>query len=78
MTREQSLQGGGAKRLEIQHKKGKLSARERIQLLLDEGSFREYDMLKTHRCVEFGMQDEVYPGDGVITGHGLIFGRKVC
>lgn len=48
-----------------------------VTLLLDEGSFREYDMLKTHRCDEFDMQEEKYYGDGVITGHGLIHGRKV-
>jgi propionyl-CoA carboxylase beta chain len=69
--------GGGAKRIDTQHKKGKLSARERLTLLLDEGSFKEYDKLKTHRCTEFGMENETYYGDGVITGHGLIYGRKV-
>jgi propionyl-CoA carboxylase beta chain len=67
----------GAKRIKTQHSKGKLSARERISLLLDEGSFREYDMLKTHRCVEFGMEKETYYGDGVVTGQGLIQGRTV-
>ena len=72
-----SLEGGGAKRVETQHKKGKLTARERLLLLLDENSFRELDQLKTHRCDEFGMEKEVYYGDGVITGHGLIHGRKV-
>jgi len=72
-----SLLGGGQKRIDQQHARGKLTARERITLLLDEGSFREYDMLKTHRCDEFGMQKEVYPGDGVVTGHGFINGRKV-
>ncbi len=69
--------GGGSKRIQAQHKKGKLTARERLDLLLDEGSFREYDMLKTHRCDEFGMENEKYYGDGVVTGHGLIHGRKV-
>jgi len=69
--------GGGQKRIDAQHKRGKLTARERLSLLLDEGSFREYDKLKTHRCVDFGMEDEKYYGDGVVTGHGLIHGRKV-
>jgi len=69
--------GGGQRRIDSQHKKGKLTARERIDVLLDDGSFREYDMLKTHRCDEFGMSDEQYYGDGVITGHGLINNRKV-
>lgn len=69
--------GGGKKRIEAQHAKGKLTARERIDLLLDEGSFREYDMLKTHRCDEFGMAKEKIYGDGVVTGQGLINGRKV-
>mmetsp|Transcript_60022 Transcript_60022/g.123244 ORF Transcript_60022/g.123244 Transcript_60022/m.123244 type:complete len:560 (+) Transcript_60022:76-1755(+) len=76
-ARESALMGGGQKRIDTQHKKGKLTARERISLLLDENSFREYDMLKTHRCDEFGMQDEQFYGDGVVTGHGLINGRKV-
>ncbi|RQM25359.1 hypothetical protein B5M09_000949 [Aphanomyces astaci] len=74
-TRAQALLGGGIKRQEAQHKKGKLSARERLELLLDEGTFREYDMLKTHRCKDFGMEAQQYPGDGVVTGHGLINGR---
>jgi propionyl-CoA carboxylase beta chain len=76
-AKEQALLGGGQKRIDTQHKKGKLTARERLELLLDEGSFREYDQLKTHRCSEFGMQKEVPFGDGVVTGHGLIHGRKV-
>lgn len=76
-ARETALLGGGQKRIDTQHKRGKLTARERLSLLLDEGSFREYDMLKTHRCNEFGMEKEQYYGDGVITGHGLINGRKV-
>lgn len=76
-AKEQATLGGGKSRVEKQHKRGKLSARERLELLLDEGSFREYDMLKTHRCSEFGMEKEVYYGDGVVTGHGLINGRKV-
>ena len=74
---EESLQGGGKARIASQHKKGKLTARERLLLLLDPGSFREYDQFKTHRCNEFDMDKELYYGDGVVTGHGLIHGRKV-
>ncbi|TYZ61827.1 hypothetical protein PybrP1_007584 [[Pythium] brassicae (nom. inval.)] len=74
-ARQQALQGGGAKRQAKQHEKGKLTARERIELLLDQGSFREYDMLKSHRCADFGMDKQQIPGDGVITGRGLINGR---
>lgn len=76
-AKEAAILGGGQKRIDAQHKKGKLTARERIELLLDENSFREMDMLKTHRCTEFGMGEEQYYGDGVVTGHGLIHGRKV-
>lgn len=72
-----ALAGGGAARVEAQHRKGKLTARERLSLLLDEGSFREYDMLKTHRCSDFGMDASKPAGDGVVTGHGTIFGRTV-
>src|ERR1700730_8643968 len=68
--------GGGAERRERQHKEGKLSARERIDLLLDEGSFEEMDKLVRHRSRDFGMEDQVIDGDGFITGHGLIHGRK--
>ena len=60
--------GGGAARVERQHARGKLTARERVHVLLDEGTFREYDALKTHRCVDFDMDAEHPPGDGVITG----------
>jgi len=74
---ELALQGGGARRVAVQHSKGKLTARERLDLLLDPGSFREYDKLKTHRATEFGMADSVVPGDGVVTGQGLIHGRRV-
>lgn len=73
----QAMKGGGEKRIEAQHKKGKLSARERLQILLDEGSFEEIGMLVTHRCRDFGMENEVYPGDGVVTGYGTINGRLV-
>jgi len=72
---QQALKGGGDKRIEAQHKKGKLSARERIQLLMDEGSFEEIGMLVTHRSKDFGMEKEVYLGDGVVTGYGTINGR---
>lgn len=69
--------GGGEKRIESQHKKGKFTARERIDMLLDEGSFEEFDMFVTHRCVNFGMENEKYLGDGVVTGTGTIDGRVV-
>lgn len=73
----EAMKGGGVKRIESQHKKGKLTARERLQLLLDEGSFEEVGMLVTHRSRDFGMEKEIYPGDGVITGYGTIHGRLV-
>lgn len=69
--------GGGQRRIDAQHAKGKLTARERIDLLLDEGSFEEWDMFKEHRCTDFGMADQTVPGDGVITGYGTINGRLV-
>jgi acetyl-CoA carboxylase carboxyltransferase component len=69
--------GGGEKRIEAQHAKGKLTARERIELLLDEGSFEEYDMFVTHRCDNFGMEKTKFLGDGVVTGQGTIDGRVV-
>ena len=69
--------GGGQRRIDIQHKKGKLTARERIELLLDEGSFEEFDMFVEHGATDFGMADETVPGDGVVTGHGMINGRLV-
>src|SRR5215210_8953486 len=69
--------GGGAARLEAQHKKGKLSARERLDLLLDEGSFVEVDRFVTHRSTAFGLDQQVVPGDGVVTGSGRIDGRLV-
>lgn len=75
--REKALLGGGEKRIEKQHARGKLTARERVELLLDENSFEEFDMLKTHRCVNFGLENQQYPGDGVITGYGTIDGRLV-
>ncbi len=69
--------GGGQQRIENQHAKGKLSARERLALLLDEDSFEEWDMFVEHRCVDFGMADQRVPSDGVVTGHGTINGRLV-
>src|ERR1051325_9987399 len=69
--------GGGKKRIESQHKKGKLTARERLHFLLDEGSFEEIGMLVTHRSSDFGMNKQVILGDGVITGYGTIGGRLV-
>src|SRR6185437_13863175 len=68
-------QGGGPERRARQHAEGKLSARERIDILLDEGTFEELDKLVTHRCHDFGMEDQTVPGDGFVTGHGLIHGR---
>lgn len=69
--------GGGQPRIDAQHKRGKLTARERIQLLMDENSFEEYDTFVEHRCVEFGMEKSKTPGDGVVTGWGTINGRTV-
>ena len=69
--------GGGEKRIASQHAKGKYTARERIDMLLDEGSFEELDMFVTHRCHNFGMEKEKYLGDGVVTGHGTIDGRTI-
>ena len=75
--RENAKLGGGQKRIDSQHFKGKLTARERIQLILDEGSFEEYDMFVEHDSHEFGMQDQKIPGDGVVIGSGLVNGRTV-
>ncbi|WP_340302621.1 acyl-CoA carboxylase subunit beta [Roseobacter sp. HKCCD7870] len=75
--RAEARLGGGQKRIDAQHSKGKLTARERIELLLDEGSFEEYDMFITHRCTDFGMGESKPRGDGVITGWGTINGRLV-
>ncbi|MDZ4339212.1 MAG: acyl-CoA carboxylase subunit beta [candidate division NC10 bacterium] len=75
--KEAALAGGGAERIERQHQAGKLTARERINLLLDPGSFTEMDMLVVHRCTDFGMEKQKYPGDGVITGYGTVEGRPV-
>jgi propionyl-CoA carboxylase beta chain len=75
--RAQALLGGGQKRIDAQHAKGRLTARERLSILLDEGSFEEIDMYVEHNCTDFGMQDTVIPGDGVVTGSGTINGRLV-
>ena len=76
--REAARLGGGQKRIDSQHKKGKLTARERIELFLDPDSFEEWDMFKEHRCTDFGMdQGEKIPGDGVVTGYGTVNGRLV-
>ena len=76
--REGARQGGGERRVEAQHKRGKLTARERIELLLDKHSFEEFDMFVQHRCVDFGMDKaEKIPGDGVVTGWGTVNGRTV-
>ncbi len=75
--RSTARQGGGARRISAQHAKGKLTARERIELLLDEGSFEEFDMFVTHRCTDFGMDAERPAGDGVVTGWGTVNGRMV-
>src|SRR5215813_8407175 len=74
---ESADRGGGEERIEKQHKEGKLSARERIALLVDEGSFVEMDRFVVHRSVDFGMQDQRIPGDGCVTGHARIDGRLV-
>ncbi len=70
-------QGGGEKRIAAQHAKGKLTARERIELLVDEGSFEEFDMFVEHRCIDFGMAEQKVPGDGVVIGHGTVNGRLI-
>jgi propionyl-CoA carboxylase beta chain len=75
--REVARQGGGPRRIDAQHAKGKLTARERIELLLDEGSFEEFDMFVAHRCVDFGMEADRPAGDGVVTGWGTVNGRMV-
>lgn len=75
--REKARLGGGQKRIDAQHQKGKYTARERINMLLDEGSFEEFDMFITHRCVNFGMDATTFLGDGVVTGYGTVNGRLV-
>ncbi|MBI4966970.1 MAG: acyl-CoA carboxylase subunit beta [Rhodospirillales bacterium] len=75
--RQRARQGGGERRIQAQHAKGKLTARERIDLVLDPGSFEEWDMFVEHRCTDFGMEKDTIPGDGVVTGYGTINGRLV-
>ena len=75
--RERARQGGGQKRIDAQHAKGKLTARERLELLLDPGSFEEWDMFVEHRATDFGMAEKTIPGDGVVTGYGTVNGRLV-
>ncbi len=75
--RESARLGGGEKRIEAQHSKGKMTARERLAMLLDEGSFEEFDMFVQHRCTNFGMEKTKFDGDGVVTGMGTIDGRLV-
>ena len=75
--RAQARLGGGQKRIDAQHSKGKLTARERIELLLDDNTFEEWDMFVEHRSSDFGMAENKIPGDGVVTGYGMINGRLV-
>ncbi|MEM8688116.1 MAG: acyl-CoA carboxylase subunit beta [Pseudomonadota bacterium] len=75
--RAEARMGGGERRIEAQHGRGKLTARERIDLLLDENSFEEFDMFVQHRCTDFGMENQTFPGDGVVTGWGTVNGRTV-
>ncbi|MGE5402286.1 MAG: acyl-CoA carboxylase subunit beta [Ignavibacteriales bacterium] len=75
--RDKARLGGGEKRIESQHRKGKFTARERIDMLLDDGSFEEFDMFVSHRCIDFGLQGQDYLSDGVVTGYGTIDGRLV-
>src|SRR6056297_1375019 len=74
--REEALQGGGEERIESQHDKGKMTARERIDYFLDDDTFNEFDQLRTHRNHNFGMEETQLPGDGVVTGYGEVDGRK--
>src|SRR5690242_474886 len=80
VLRERKLlaeQGGGAARIEKQHQSGKMTARERLEFLLDEGTFEEFDKLVVHRSKDFDLDKQLFPGDGVVTGHGLVDGRRV-
>src|SRR5438128_5919652 len=73
--RARAREGGGKARIETQHQRGKLTGRERVELLMDKGSFEEFDMFVEHRTAEFGMEGSRIPGDGVVTGAGTINGR---
>ncbi len=75
--RAEARLGGGQDRIDALHAKGRMTARERIDLLLDPGSFEEFDMFKTHRCHDFGMEKKIFPGDGVVTGYGTVDGRLI-
>src|SRR5665213_4613296 len=75
--RAAARQGGGERRIAAQHAKGKLTARERLDLLFDPGTFEEWDMFVEHRSSDFGMEKQKIPGDGVVTGHGTVNGRAV-
>ena len=75
--RAEARMGGGQERIDQLHAKNRMTARERLELLLDEGSFEEFDMFKTHRCRHFGMEDKEFLGDGVVTGYGTVNGRIV-
>ncbi|MFH1217560.1 MAG: acyl-CoA carboxylase subunit beta [Pseudomonadota bacterium] len=77
MLRAQARLGGGQDKIDKHHAQNKMTARERLNLLLDDGSFEEFDMFKSHRCQDFGMADKQFPGDGVVTGYGTIDGRLV-
>src|SRR5688572_10007263 len=72
-----AFEGGGKERIEKHQAAGKMTARERVEFLLDDGTFEEFDRFKKHRCQDFGMQEQQYPGDGVIAGHGLVDGRRI-
>ena len=75
--RASARMGGGQKRIDAQHQKGKLTARERLALLLDEGSFEEFDMFVQHRCTNFGMEKTKFDGDGVVTGMGVLIFEEI-
>ena len=77
VRKAQSEAGGGQTRVDAQHKRGKMTARERLEMLLDDGSFQEIDALVEHRCRDFDMDKNVIPGDGVVTGHGTVNGREI-
>jgi propionyl-CoA carboxylase beta chain len=77
LKNEEALLGGGQKRIDAQHKRGKLTARERIELLVDEGSFEEIGKFVEHRATDFGLENEIYLGDGVVTGYGTVHGRLI-
>jgi len=76
--KEEATLGGGEERIKDQHEKGKLTARERIELLVDEGSFNEVDMFVKHRATDFGLDKQHFPGDGVVTGFAKIDGRPIA